>query len=138
MIERNPAVVLRCATDTDVAKGGSLDEISGCIESLVESATRLPNELSAIEFGYQRGAQDGLREDDTAFTDRQSDYLINVLGRWQTGGLCSNFMAVDDGDRVQDAYRGGKYERLAVIKTKYDPDNIFCSNPNILPAKATE
>jgi FAD/FMN-containing dehydrogenase len=143
-------------------KGGYVGEISdGCIESLIESATRLPNELSAVEFGYQHGGQDRLREDDTAFTDRHADYLINVLGRWQpsedsqryidwvrgtfvrttrwqTGGLYANFMAVDDDDRVIDAYRGGKYERLAMIKAEYDPENTFCSNPNIRPANVTE
>jgi len=36
---------------------------------------------------------------------------------WQTGGLYPNFMAIDD-DRVRDAYRGGKYERLATIKVE--------------------
>lgn len=140
-------------------KGGYVDKLTdSCIEALVETAKQLPNELSAVEFGYQHGAQDRLHEDDTAFADRHADHLINVLGRWnpcdasqphiawvqetfaaisewQTGGLYSNFMAVDDGDRVQDAYRGGKYERLAMIKSKYDTDNIFCNNPNIRPAR---
>ena len=140
-------------------KGGYAGEITdGCIEGLIESANRLPNGLSAIEFGYQHGAQDRLHEDDTAFADRHADHIINILGRWrpndepqryidwvretfavttpwQTGGLYANFMALDDDDRVRDAYRNGKYERLATIKAKYDPDNIFNSNPNIQPAK---
>jgi FAD/FMN-containing dehydrogenase len=143
-------------------KGGYVGEMSdGCIESLIESAKRLPNGISAVEFGYQHGAQDRFHEDDTAFADRHADHLINVLGRWQpadepvrhidwvretfdrttpwqTGGLYSNFMAVDDDDRVRDAYRGGKYERLAMIKAKYDPANIFNSNPNIQPANMIE
>lgn len=166
-IQELPYLELQSLNDSDLGpgacnytKGGYVGEIDGCIESLVESATRLPNQLSAIEFGYQHGAQDRVGEDDTAFADRHADHLINVLGRWQptddarrhidwvratfaettpwqTGGLYSNFMAVDDDDRVKDAYRGGKYERLAIIKAKYDPENIFRNNPNILPAKAT-
>ena len=36
-------------------------------------------------------------------------------------------------DRVKMAY-GPNYERLAQIKRKYDPDNLFRSNQNILPA----
>ncbi|OBF11596.1 hypothetical protein A5775_15100 [Mycobacterium sp. 852002-10029_SCH5224772] len=161
-----PYVALQSLNDGDIGpgacnytKGGYAREMTdGCIEALVEAANRMPNEFSAIEFGYQHGAQDRLGEDDTAFTDRHADYLINVLGRWrpeddpgphidwvrdtfasaapwQTGGLYSNFMAVDDGHRVREAYRNGKYERLAAIKATYDPDNVFSNNPNVLPAK---
>jgi FAD/FMN-containing dehydrogenase len=138
-------------------KGGYLGEITdGCIDALVESAERLPGELSVIEFSYQHGAQDRLHEDDCAFPDRHADHLINVLSRWrpgeesqphigwvretfdatsawQSGGLYTNFMAIDDDDRVTEAYRGNKYERLTTIKAKYDPDNVFSSNPNIPP-----
>jgi FAD/FMN-containing dehydrogenase len=35
--------------------------------------------------------------------------------------------------RVKEAY-GENYERLAKLKRKYDPDNIFRMNQNILPA----
>jgi hypothetical protein len=36
-------------------------------------------------------------------------------------------------DRIRASYRGN-YERLAQIKSRYDPDNIFHINQNILPA----
>lgn len=163
-----PYVALQSLNDAAVGpgacnytKGGYTGELTeGCIEALIEAANRLPNALSAVEFGYQHGAQDRLGEYDTAFADRHADHIINVLGRWQpgdeaqphidwvrdtfadtapwqTGGLYSNFMAFDDGDRVRDAYRHGKYERLATIKARYDPDNVFSNNANILPAKTT-
>jgi FAD/FMN-containing dehydrogenase len=167
-IQALPYVALQSLNDSQTGagacnytKGGYIGSMTDdCIQALIEAAQRLPNELSAIEFGYQHGAQDRLGEDDTAFTDRHADYLINVLGRWRpgdeanrhidwvrdtfanttpwhTGGLYSNFMAIDDGDRVREAYRNGKYERLATIKARYDPDNVFNNNANILPARLT-
>jgi FAD/FMN-containing dehydrogenase len=36
-------------------------------------------------------------------------------------------------ERVQASYRGN-YARLAQIKKRYDPDNLFRSNQNIHPA----
>jgi FAD/FMN-containing dehydrogenase len=35
--------------------------------------------------------------------------------------------------RIEDAY-GENYRRLAEIKSKYDPDNVFHVNQNIKPA----
>jgi FAD/FMN-containing dehydrogenase len=36
-------------------------------------------------------------------------------------------------DRIKASYRGN-YARLAQVKNRYDPDNIFHINQNILPA----
>ena len=49
-------------------------------------------------------------------------------------GAYANFMMDDEGEaRVKAAY-GGAYDRLASLKKKYDPANLFHVNQNIRPA----
>ena len=52
-------------------------------------------------------------------------------------GAYVNFLMYDEVDgRVQATY-GENYERLAAIKAKYDPQNLFRVNQNIPPAQNT-
>jgi FAD/FMN-containing dehydrogenase len=47
-----------------------------------------------------------------------------------------NFLTEEEGgDRIRAAY-GEQYERLARIKAKWDPDNLFRQNKNIPPSAA--
>jgi hypothetical protein len=49
-------------------------------------------------------------------------------------GAYVNALAEDDAGRVKDAY-GSQYTRLAVLKKKYDPENVFRLNPNVPPRR---
>ena len=56
-----------------------------------------------------------------------------LLHPFSMGGGYVNFL-VDEGQaRVEASYRDN-YERLAQIKRKYDPENLFRLNQNIQPA----
>jgi len=58
-----------------------------------------------------------------------------ALKRFSTGGNYINFQTADeDSQRVAEMYRTN-LERLARIKAKYDPDNLFRVNRNISPAR---
>jgi FAD/FMN-containing dehydrogenase len=94
--------------------------------------------------------------DATAYPHRDAEFVLNVHTRWRepaqdaeciqwarqffnrtapyaTGGVYVNFMPEDETDRTQGAY-GADYDRLAAIKAKYDPGNLFRMNQNIQPA----
>ena len=52
------------------------------------------------------------------------------------GGFYPNYDADAAADRVVAAFGVEKYSRLAAIKQKFDPRNIFRLNQNIRPAAA--
>jgi FAD/FMN-containing dehydrogenase len=60
--------------------------------------------------------------------------LWNTMQRHSTGRLYLNFPGHGEGENlVRDAYGAETYERLQTLKHKYDPENLFCMNQNILP-----
>jgi FAD/FMN-containing dehydrogenase len=51
-------------------------------------------------------------------------------------GVYINFLdSDDDTSRVREAYGDHTYHRLAEVKAKYDPQNVFHNNKNIQPGK---
>lgn len=74
---------------------------------------------------------------DAADDDRVRDWvkLANAaLKPWATGATYLNFMGDEGEDRTVAGLGKGNYARLARIKAKYDPDNVFRHNHNIRPA----
>jgi FAD/FMN-containing dehydrogenase len=144
-------------------KGGYLDELGdGAIDALLTSAEEILNQESIVEIIPHLGAQLRLGDDDTAFPDRQAAYSFNVYARWSTAeedeehiawvrrafdrldahageGVYVNFFNPHEGgdqDRVLAAFGRERYSRLADLKQRYDPTNLFSLNPNIFPAEA--
>ena len=56
----------------------------------------------------------------------------NALHPYSMGGAYVNFMMDEGQDRVRATY-GDNYARLAQVKRRYDPDNLFRVNQNIQP-----
>jgi hypothetical protein len=131
-------------------------------EAIAVLTERIPGKSSPMSFipiFRVGGAFADVGEQETAFGgSRATQFMVNIAAIapnaellatdrswarsvWQalvphangTGGYV-NFMADDDADRVQAAYGPAKYQRLARIKARYDPDNVFRMNANITPA----
>ena len=129
------------------------------IACMIKALETIPSPLTQIEVGYQGGAAARVGADETAFGDRSSPFIINILGTWvdakddeaniswirnlfaelkpfMTPGVYVNFMSGDEDNRVTEAYRQ-RWERLVAVKTHYDPDNFFRLNQNIPPHKTS-
>jgi hypothetical protein len=116
----------------------------------------LPTGHSTMHLYPIDGAAARVPEDATAFPYRGGGWIGNIVGvdpdpanvelisRWtrdywtqlrpsSAGGTYVNFLMDEGEDRVRAAYRGN-YDRLAQIKSRYDPENTFHVNQNIRPA----
>jgi hypothetical protein len=131
----------------------SLDD--GSIAEMVRALGNIPSPLTQIELAYLGGAAARVGPDETAFGDRSSPFVTNLLANWSDAaedaanlawvrnlfrvlrpamipGVYVNFMSGDEDDRVTEAYQQ-RWERLLAIKLQYDPQNLFRLNQNIRP-----
>jgi hypothetical protein len=138
-------------------KGGLVDGITPTlIDTLVGFAESAPFDNLLMWLQQQGGAIARVRPQDTAFFNRRASHNVGVFEAWtmpaqdtaartewvrsawakvepQTHGQYANLAATDDREaRVHAAY-GDNYPRLAALKKRYDPNNLFRLNANIKP-----
>jgi FAD/FMN-containing dehydrogenase len=128
----------------------------GAIDAVVKYAGTLPGPQCEIFIANVSGAANRTPASATAYAHRDARFVLNVHGRWDkaeddrrgiawsreffdaaapfaSGGVYVNFLTQDEGDRIGAAY-GPSFERLAQVKKRYDPTNVFRLNQNIKPA----
>jgi FAD/FMN-containing dehydrogenase len=75
---------------------------------------------------------DAAQSDDAIAWGRE---FWQAMGKYSTGGLYLNFPGfAEEKEALVRAGYGGNYDRLAELKAKYDPTNLFRMNLNITPA----
>jgi FAD/FMN-containing dehydrogenase len=107
--------------------------MGGAVARVPRDATAYPGRDVAHDMSIDAVWLDD--QDDTIRTS-ESGWAREFLDALQPhrAGVYVNFLdADDDTSRVREAYGHDTYERLAEIKTKYDPDNVFHHNKNIRP-----
>jgi FAD/FMN-containing dehydrogenase len=129
------------------------DEI---IDTTVEHSLRIASPLTSFPIWQRGGAVARVGEDETAFSGRDAGFTYNIGGSTATADgfdeerewvrnfwaalephfttVYVNFLMDEGEDRVRQAYGEAKYDRLKVLKRKYDPDNFFRINQNLPPA----
>ena len=128
------------------------------IEAIHAHTGKMPpghSQMLNIQLG---GAIAKVGEDETSFGGRSAGFLPMLIGEWEDdadkpaavqwarafskalepyaeGGTYVNLSDNQSEAQLQVSYGRAKYEKLAGLKAKYDPENVFRLNQNIKPKK---
>ncbi len=140
-------------------KSDFLEELSDeAIAVIVSHADSIPSPMSIILIEFYGGASLREPEGGAAFPHRTDMFDLVIISNWlekqddekniswtrdlweaiqpfSSHKVYVNVLGVEGEERVREAY-GNSYPRLAALKSKYDPGNLFRLNQNIKPMEA--
>jgi len=142
---------------TAISKNVLLDRVDRpTAETVMDRLERSDAAMRVAQIRVMGGAMARVAPDATAFAHRKSPIMVNIAVfyegeddkprriawvdefvdalRQTDHGAYVNFVGNEGQARVHDAYPGATYRRLAEIKRRYDPGNLFHLNQNIPPA----
>jgi hypothetical protein len=134
-----------------------VDQLSDdVIDVMVEFGNQIMSPITSVGIWQRGGAVARVGEDETAFNGRRAGHTFNINGNSKTAegfeaerewaraywsalepfhtSVYVNFLMEEGQDRIRDAYGEAKFDRLKMLKRKYDPENFFRLNQNIPPA----
>jgi FAD/FMN-containing dehydrogenase len=113
-------------------------------------------QLPAAQIRVLGGAVARVPSEATAFAHRQRRMMVNIAAvcappeedsvhrawaedaaaalRRGEDGAYVNFLGDEGAERVRAAYPGTTWDRLADVKRRYDPVNVFRLNQNVMPS----
>jgi FAD/FMN-containing dehydrogenase len=126
------------------------------LDAALAANERATSPFSLIQFRGLGGAMSRVAPDATAFAHRAPRYFVAIIGLWldaaedavphqawtealwrtirpEGAGVYVNFLEDEGPGRVRDAYPAVTFARLAAVKRRYDPDNLFRFNQNVPP-----
>jgi hypothetical protein len=137
-------------------KSGYLQHLTdAALETLLEHLPQMPSSMSGVGMQRLHGAASRVAPDATAFPHRADQYDFLILSQWEDpeasrrniawtrslfdamtphlqDAVYVNNLGAEGPNRVRSAY-GPNYPRLAEVKMRYDPTNVFRLNQNITP-----
>lgn len=162
-VKAMPYLALQSGSDEGNAPGRNYYVKSGFVETpdprlfdaIVAGFTPAPDRATVLLLQQLGGAIGRVRPDATAFNHRKARFDLVVLGSWEdpattpantawvkgywdglegyTRGYYFNTTIGDSQEKVRANF-GENYPRLAALKKRYDPGNLFRLNANVLPA----
>jgi FAD/FMN-containing dehydrogenase len=125
------------------------------IEIMADYGSRIVSPITSIALWQMGGAVSRIDGSETAFNGRHAGFTFNINGNSESAegfseerewaraywsalrphhtSVYVNFLMEEGDDRIRQAYGIEKYNRLKILKRKYDPSNFFRLNQNISP-----
>ena len=136
-----------------------LDELSDeAMATIVKQARQRPSPRTMVPIRHLGGAISRVGDTETAVANRSAQYLFSADSTWDdpgndetnitwtrnfwqtmhrfsAGGVFLSFPGMgEEGQQLLKAAHGPNHDRLAALKKKHDPENLFRLNQNIRPA----
>jgi FAD/FMN-containing dehydrogenase len=131
------------------------------LETLAARAGTAPSPRTQVALMPMGGAIAEVPEDATAFPLRNAGFIVQMDSTWENAAddeeniawtrdlhaavaphaierAYVNFIGDEGTERITSAYGPEKYARLAALKKRYDPTNLFRMNQNIAPADQSD
>jgi FAD/FMN-containing dehydrogenase len=128
------------------------------VDTILERMAAPSSPMAMTQLRVLGGRMADVDPEATAFAHRQAPVMLIVLTGFEdpaaqpvhaawtqayldalrphAAGVYANFLEAEGEARIREAYPAATYERLAEIKRRYDPTNLFRLNQNIRPAGA--
>ena len=125
-------------------------------QAIIDRVGASSAQMAVTQLRVLGGAVARVPSEATAYAHRQSRIMVNVAAIYGGPGerpqheawvadvarelddgdpaAYVGFLAGDGEERIRAAYPGATYDRLAAVKARYDPDNVFRLNQNVAPA----
>ena len=126
------------------------------VDAILDAVAAPSSPMTMIQLRVLGGQMARVPSTDTAFAHRDAAVMAMILTLYEDPsteaahvawtealheklatnevGVYSNFLEAEGEERIRQAYPSGTYERLADVKRRYDPANLFHLNQNIRPA----
>ena len=124
---------------------------------MITAAQDIRSPASSIDFEYLRGAISAVPDTGSAFPARDAPYMYTASAQWTDpgaddenaawsrrsvvrlreahhGGAYINYVQDEIHGGAAELYGAERYRKLADVKRRYDPLNVFRHNQNISPA----
>ncbi len=139
-------------------KSTFLTELSdAAIDTMIGRFRECPSPMSAMVLEHIHGAATRIAPTETAFPHRREAYNLLIASEWMdpaenarniawarqtydamlpyaAAARYVNYLGDDESEKAAEAAYGPNLARLRQVKAKYDPQNAFRQNHNIVPA----